>query len=148
MTTWLIHCLPPLPFSKFLDPPLHGGDNYRRENGITATQLLHRDVPCSIGRLLFSTLRDVQLVVDSVIGHELRMGSLFSHLSIVDHNDFVRVLNSRQSMSNDKTRTTDLRLVQRFLHHLPVTKHIINYIGLQKTVDIAVSSLCSCELNE
>jgi len=68
--------------------------------------------------LLFPTLCQVQLVVDSVACNELRVSSLFRHLAIVYYDDFVGVLNGREPMSYNKACTTNLCLVQSFLHHL------------------------------
>jgi len=68
--------------------------------------------------LLFPTLCQVQLVVDSVASNELRVSSLFCHLAFVYDDDFVGVLNGREPMSYNEACTTNLCLVQSFLHHL------------------------------
>ena len=46
------------------------------------------------------------------------MSSLFCHISIVNDDDFVGILNSRQSMSYNDARATNLCLVKSILHYL------------------------------
>jgi len=46
------------------------------------------------------------------------MSSLFCHISIVNDDDFVGILNSRQSMSYNDARATNLCLVKSILYYL------------------------------
>ena len=68
--------------------------------------------------LLLTTLCQVQLVVDSLARHELRVSALLHDTTMVNDDDFVGVLNSRQSVSYHQACTSNLRLVKGFLHHL------------------------------
>jgi len=68
--------------------------------------------------LLLTTLCEVQLVVDSLARHELRVSALLHDTTMVNDDDFVGVLNSRQSVSYHQACTSNLRLVKGFLHHL------------------------------
>ena len=76
---------------------------------------------CTI--LLFATLRKMQLVVDSVVCYELGVSTLFCHGAVVNDDDFVSVLNSWQTMSDNEACTTNLRLIKCLLHHLHSHTH-------------------------
>jgi hypothetical protein len=60
----------------------------------------------------------LQLVIEILVVHELRVAALLQHPAVLDHGDLLRVLNGGQAVSNDYRCAAKAGLVQRVLHHL------------------------------
>lgn len=59
-----------------------------------------------------------QHVVDSLLGQQLLMRTLFDHHASLEDGDAVGVLDGGQAVGHNNTRPALAGLVQRVLHHL------------------------------
>lgn len=53
------------------------------------------------GLVIHLLLIGAQLCIDTVLGNQLRMASIFSYLALLHDKDLVSISHSRQSMGND-----------------------------------------------
>ena len=89
-------------------------------------------------------LKSVQVVVDSLLGEELRVGPLLRHLASLDHNNAVSTVDSGETVSNDNGGPSLPGLVQCLLNHL-LTLRVQGRGGLIKEEDLGVSDQCSSD---